>query len=281
MRRGESEESLRIWLEILQEDANNRYARLGLDTVRKLAGKTDGIEELFESRKYIGLVPSPGFYLPRWTKRLIAGCLITAFVLVPALLILNRTPEEPEPRRPEVAAIVIEAGEAVIDTGSRAVNMLTEQEIRDSFEGIKNYFENYQDTFARREINRLLLSNASQTVKAKVSSFIPSIITPNFVNFPESFDFHEVMSDPALYDGCFVRWRGRVSNVVITPQRITLDFLAGYADQRVLYGIVPAWIEFAINLQTDFAYEVIAQVNVIPGRPGITLQIFSIRELGL
>jgi tetratricopeptide (TPR) repeat protein len=283
LRRGENEESLRIWLEILQEDARNRYARLGLKTVRKYAGEDEGgAEALFENRKDLALVPSPGFYLPRGVKWFIAGFLLLAFVLLPAALIVkNRLNQTPEPSRPEIAAVKIETGESVLDTTSRALNMLTEQEVRSGFGKIKELFEAGEDNHARREINRLLWSNAGQTIKNKIRLFIPFIRSPTFADFPESFTYQEVMADPLLYEGCFVRWKGRISNINIEPSRITLDFLAGYEDQKVLLGIVPSWMEFAATLQSDFAYELIAKIVLPSGRPGIMLQILSLHELGL
>ena len=280
LRRGENEESLRIWLEILQEDSENPYARLGLETVRKLAGKDT--EELFENRKDLKLVPSPGFYLPKWAKLLIAIFLIAGVVVLPAALIVNKKMQvNHEPNRPEIASIKIEKADQVIDTESRAQNMLTEKEIRDGFESIKNHLDKYEDNLARREINRLLQSNASGLVKNKARSFMAFITLPTFSNFTESFSYQEVAAQPYLYEGCFVRWKGRVSNVAVKPERINMDFLVGYTDQKVLLGIVPAWMEFAATLQADFAYEIIAKVVLASGKPGMMLQITSLRELGL
>ena len=282
LQRGESEESLRIWLEILQDNPQNRYARLGLDTARKLSTGKNGTPSLFEKRKELALIPSPGFYIPRWAKWVLGIAFVAGFVLLPAALIVkDKIYEKPEPKRPEIALIQIEENDAVLDTGSRANYMLTEQEIRACFEAIRGFLENYEDTYARREINRLLFSNAAQAVKDKARSLSQFIATPTFANFPESFSYQEVMSDPPLYDGCFVRWQGRVSNVAIAPGRINLDFLVGYSDQKVLHGIVPAWMEFAANLQSDFAYEVIAKIVLPYGRPGILMQIVSLHELGL
>jgi hypothetical protein len=284
LRRNETEESLRIWLEILDEDPQNRFARRGLEIVRENAGAEngrEGFENLFEGRKDLVLVPSPGFFLPARVK-LLVGILLALFALVPAALILkDRFHSEPQPARPEIASIKIETGDVVLDTENRAVNMLTEQEVRTTFEKIKTLFDTYQDNLARREINRLLLSNAGQAVKNKVRAFIPFIMTPTFADFPASFTYQDVMADPALYEDCFVRWKGRISNINIAQNRIDLDFLVGYEDQKVLQGIVPAWMEFAASLEQTFAYEIIGRVTLASGRSGILLQIFSLHELGL
>ncbi|MDR1625899.1 MAG: tetratricopeptide repeat protein [Spirochaetia bacterium] len=284
LRRNETRESLRIWLEILEEDPKNRYARLGLETVRKIAGTEDGddgIEALFQDRKDLALIPSPGFYLPGWAKWLIAA-LAVLLVLVPAgFAARQRLLEKPQPQRPEIAAVKIESADVVLDPENRAANMLTEREVRVIFDKIKDLFEAYEDNLARREINRLLLSNAGQNIKNKARSLAPFVRTPTFADFPASFAYQDVMKDPLLYDGCFVRWKGRISNVNISGKRIDFDFLVGYDEQKVLQGIVPSWMEFAAKLEQSFAYEIIGRVAIPSGRPGILLQVLSLHELGL
>ncbi|MDR1316242.1 MAG: hypothetical protein LBK13_05135 [Spirochaetales bacterium] len=284
LRRDETQESLRIWLEILEDDPKNRYARLGLETVRKISSTEDGgegIERLFQDRKDLALVPSPGFYAPGWLKRL-TGILIALFLLIPVgFIVWQRLSEKPEPRRPDIAAIRIESDDLIIDRENRAANMLSEQEVRVLFDKIKDLLDIYEDNLARREINRLLLSNAGGNIKNKVRTLLPFIRTPTFADFSGSFTYQDVMKDPLLYNGCFVRWKGRISNIIISDQRINLDFLAGYDDQKVLLGIVPAWMEFAANLEQSFAYEIIARVAVPSEQPGIALQILSLHELGL
>jgi tetratricopeptide (TPR) repeat protein len=278
LRRNETQESLRIWLEILETDPKNRYARQGLGFVKKSSGPED-IDNFFDSRKDLSLVPSPGFFLPFWAKCLLA-VLILLFALVPGGLILKeRFFQNPDPARPEIAEVIIGADDVVLDTEIRAVNMMTEQEIRTTFESIKDLFDRYEDNLARREINRLLLSNAGRAVKNKIQAFIPYIRTPTFAHFPESFTYQEVVKAPLLYEGCFIRWKGRISNVVISEDLITFDFLVGYQDQKFLQGIVPARMDFAAKLEPAFAYELIGRVA--PASPGITLQILSLHELGL
>jgi hypothetical protein len=216
-----------------------------------------------------------------WLKRLTA-ILFALFILVPAgLLVKQKLNQKPEPARPEIAAVKIENTDTVLDTENRALNMMTEQEVRVIFDKIKDLFDTYQDNLARREINRLLLSNAGQSVKNKVRAFISFIRAPTFADFSGSFTYQDIMKDPLLYEGCFVRWKGRISNVNISENRINLDFLAGYDDQKVLQGIVPSWMDFAVTLEQSFAYEIIGKVLVSSNRPGIVLQILSLHELGL
>jgi tetratricopeptide (TPR) repeat protein len=278
LRRNETQESLRIWLEILETDSKNRYARQGLNVVKK-SSRPEDLDDFFDGRKDLALVPSPGFFLP-FRVKCFFGILILLFLLVPGSLVLKeKLSQKPDPLRPEIAAVTIGKDDVVLDTEIRAVNMMTEQEIRTTFENIKDLFDRYEDNLARREINRLRLSNAGRAVKNKIQAFIPYIRTPTFAAFPESFTYQEVVKDPLLYEGCFIRWKGRISNIVVSEKRITFDFLVGYQDQKFLQGIVPARMDFAANLEPAFAYEVIGRIT--PASPGITLQIVSLHELGL
>lgn len=280
LKRHEINESLRIWLEVLEEDPKNRTARAGLDVVKKYSRTEDGFETFFDSRGEASLIPSPGFYVPVKLRILILVVIASGFLAAGGIFLWNHVGQGGTPSRPEIADVRIEQSDVVIDTEFRAVYMLSEGEIRRSFEEIKQLFEKYEDNLARREINRLLLSNAGRMIKDKVGLFIPYIRTPNFADFPESFSFQEVMSSPALHEGCFVRWKGRISNIKITDKEITFDFLAGYHDQKILEGIVPARMDFAARLDPAFAYEIIARI-VPKGGNALSLKIESIHELGL
>jgi hypothetical protein len=158
--------------------------------------------------------------------------------------------------------------------------MLTEKEISSSFQEIKDLFENYEDNLARKEINKLLLSNAGHEIKNKVRVFIPHISVPDFSSMKDSFSYQDVMKEPKLYEGCFVRWKGRVSNVKVSEKEISFDFLVGYVDQRVLEGILRAHIEFSSKIDPAFAYEVIGKIILVDEKT-IRLKITSLHELGV
>ncbi len=278
LKRMEIQECLRLWLQILEEEPSNRFAQRGLDTVKD--GAADDMDRFFQTGGHHRLIPSAGFAVTGFLKLSLAVFLALALAAGAVLLLYPRLKKTASANRPEIVAIALEEGEGAVDSGEKAVFMLTEKEVRESFDHIKRLFETYRDNEARREINRLLLSNARRGVKDKAALFIPHIRTPSFADFGESFSHQEVAGFPPLYEGCFVRWKGRVSNLRVTDREMFFDFLAGYEDQKVLHGIVPARIGFAAPVDPAFAYEIIAKVVVkTPG--AFSLDVVSIHRLGL
>jgi len=280
LKRMETEESIRIWLEVLDDHPNNKIAKRGLDLL-KMNASPEKIPEFVESSKLKSIIPSTGFYLPfPLLVGLIAVVLVTAVTLA-GLLIKREMDIKHASKRPEISAIVIEKDAPIVDEGEKAVFMLSAPEIREAFQNIKRLLEEYKDNLARREINRILLSNASRQVKDRVRIFIPHIKAPNFITMNETFSFQDVSRNVALYDGCFVRWKGRITNLKISDKEITFDFLSGYHDQKVLEGIIPAKLDFSVKIDPSFAYEIIAQVVPVPKNDkGFTLKIASLHELG-
>ncbi|MGC8841425.1 MAG: tetratricopeptide repeat protein, partial [Candidatus Sumerlaeaceae bacterium] len=117
LKRYETEQTIRYWLEILDVDPHNSFARKGLEALKKRADP-EGIEELFDSGKVFRLLPSPGFYLPKPVKwalgiliLLVAGGL--GYRYLPSLL-------KREAPRPEITTIQLDTGTSLVDPSSRA-----------------------------------------------------------------------------------------------------------------------------------------------------------------
>lgn len=276
LKRYETEQSIRYWLEILDEDPNNSYAKRGLEVLKKRADP-EGIEEVFDSGKVFRLLPSPGFYLPKkvtWALGIVILGVLIASAYKFGLPLLKR-----EPSRPEIALIQLDKDSSLVDPASKARYMLTQKEISDSFQRIKELLQGYRDTEARVEMNRLLLSNATRDVREKVRSLLPYLKEPSFLTLKTSVSYQEVIKDPYLYEGCYVRWKGRVTNVRISEKEITFDLLVGYQDQKILEGIVPVTLQFSAKVDSSFAYEVLGEV-LLKGN-SIQLRGVSLHELGI
>ena len=97
----------------------------------------------------------------------------------------------------------------------------------------------------------------------------------------ESFTFQEVVRNIQLYSNCYIRWKGRLTNLKITEKEISFDFLVGYQDQKVLEGIIPAKLDFSAKVEPSFAYEILAQIIPTTGNEkAFSLKITSLHELG-
>jgi hypothetical protein len=155
--------------------------------------------------------------------------------------------------------------------------VFTEDEVERIFDRATSFFHNFRDNMARREINRILNSNASSTVKERASLLMEYLQTPDFSTFQDNFAYNDVISEPWLYQGCYVRWRGRVANLSV-GETITFDLMVGYEDGRVLEGVVSAVVPFGVSIDAGESVEVIGQVEVENDRM-TQIEVVSIRRL--
>ncbi len=256
LRRRENDDALRIWLDVLDHNTKNRTARRGLALVKKATVHNDPIDE----KEILKVMPRLPSNVPRYiiTAGVLALLIAAGAFAVPPIVVLLSNQEE----RSGAEALEISRGDAVVDYTGAARFVLTEEEIRDSLDQIQRYFNDFRDNLARREANRLLLSNASPLVVERVRLLIDYLRTPDFVSFSDNFSYGDVASDPELYRGCYVRWSGAVSNLEMDNHGAEFLFLVGFHEGRVVEGQVPVTIDFPASLQPAMPIELIAQVLV-------------------
>ena len=81
-------------------------------------------------------------------------------------------------------------------------------------------------------------------------------------SFNQSFSFQEIHLFPQLYQNCYVKWQGRISDIVVKSNEITFNFLVGYQDKKVVDGIVACSMEFEAILNQEYPYEILAQIEI-------------------
>jgi tetratricopeptide (TPR) repeat protein len=268
--RREPDAAVACWLKVLDHEPRNRSARRGLDLLRASPDVAPG------DRILRSLVPRP--------RRPVSGALLAALGVVAAALGLSYgvvrfvDARQAEPR-PGIAEISLPSGSPeILGPQGDASITLTEREVIRTFTRARGYLLEYRDNLAIHELNRLLLSNASQPVKERALLLMSFVTEPDFSTIRDSFAYAVVRESPREYDGCYVRWSGRAANAVIGSERITFDLLAGYQDGRVLEGVVPTSLAFAASIENGAAYEVLGRVEVTEAA-AITLEAVSVRPL--
>ena len=209
----------------------------------------------------------------------LSGVLIV-MLLVAGLILLPRIPKREG--RPGVASIQLslEKGRLTAAGGQFRIN-LSESEIESGFDQIKKYLLQYQDNLALREINRIMLSNASAAVKEKANLMKTFSVEPDFSTFRDPFSYEEVIDFPELYLGCYVIWAGKVANVNYSPENIRFDLLVGYHHEKELLGIAPTSFDFGVRIEDGIAVEVLAQIKVIENAValrGVAVHRLRVRE---
>lgn len=261
LKRNETSEALRLWLSILDRDPKNRKAKRGLDAVRR-AKDPESLYAFLESRAFQRLFPSPPFRVPAVVPVLAALIVAASLGYITYPQWRGVLEQAPAAARPGLAEITLpEEGKSLTDYEGVYRYVLSERDIQRTFKEAKALLANYRDNMARRELNRILYSNAAAAVKERAMLLVDYVQEPTFATMRDGFPYDAVSDDPLLHDGCFVRWRGKATNVVVSTERITFDLLVGYEDERVLEGIVPVYLRFAARLDPEFSVELLAQVE--------------------
>ncbi len=209
----------------------------------------------------------------------LAGGAAAAGLLAASLLVLPRyLPQRGPGGRPQVREVRLSAGQPALDSNPGAARYpLTEKQIQESFERTKRLLLQYRDNLATREVNRILLSNASAYVKEKARLLATFTRVPDFTTVRDSFGFREVAVDPPLYADCFVVWRGKVANLRVSAGALSFDLLVGYESQQQLQGVVQVDAAFAAELADGDAVEVLGRVVLPSGK--LALEAVSLHRL--
>ncbi len=278
LKRRETQEALQLWLRIVDLAPANITAKRGLAFLRKYQG-SDEFMELIESGKVKKFFPSPGRYVPTWVFAavLVAAITVGGYLAVPALITLSESSGPGTRSGIDTAEIALPQDTPLYELSGQYVLILTESEIRKAFEDAIEYFHAYRDNLAQRELNRIFLSNASAAVKDKARLIQSYLKEPSFTTLIDNFTYGEIRERPVLYENCFVKWRGRITNLKVLPDAITFDFLVGYEDGKVLEGTVPAFLSFSANLQTEFPLEVLGSIHVKDNI--VSLRVTSLHQL--
>jgi hypothetical protein len=256
-RRAENDNALKRWLEVIEAEPSNRIARKGLDLLRR--GLTpDSLQEIIDSGRLRQLFPP----LPARLRGLTVLAVVLGVLAVGAAGYLAvRTIQPRATERPGVAVIDIppDLG-SLTDAGTEFKFVMSENDVRNEFRKAKNQLLAWRDNLAAVAINRILLSNAAAPVKER-ARMLKGFITPaSFDTLRDGFSYAAVAAQPSLYDGCSVRWKGKIANLQVGKSVIAFDLLVGYDQEKELQGIVPVTLPFATDLDNGIALEVLGQV---------------------
>jgi tetratricopeptide (TPR) repeat protein len=278
LRRRELRSAVSAYLEILDADPKNRLAALGLDTIRKTEGDdqwaafidSGGLKKLYprDSRQALALSAKIALFIA-------LGC-AAAFGLRYAIPIVA---ERLSATRPGLAPLRLSENERTNPIGATgtASFILTEKEVLKTYDAALSYFASYRDNAAIREANRLINSNAADFMKQKAMTLKGYAREPSFSETKDVPRFYEVLSEPLLYEGCAVIWKGLAANVNRGGETIAFDFLVGYQDKKRLEGIMPSRAQAQAVVEADAPLEILAVIRRDSSGPW--LEVRSIHDL--
>lgn len=263
VRRRKMTDALQIWLEILDLQPENRQAQKALKMARLL--EEDEWLEIIEEQRYAALLPRHPRLSMRFFWRTLVVLVIVAAVAAGAYLVYQSITREAPYRNGEELLNFSMQDYKQGDYSQFAEIILSDSQLQEEMDKLEHFFRQYRDNMVRLEGNRILLSNAPLDVKDRISLLLSQLKAPDFTNFSDNFTYSQIMKDPGLYHGVYVRWKGRVANVSSDADKMQFDLLVGFEDGKVVEGRVPTVIDFAARLQGGEAVEVIGQLSTRDG----------------
>lgn len=280
LRRRQTDQALRTYLDIIDLDNHNRRARRALQWLRGLNDPEEAVD-WFESNRVRRILPPIGMFLPRWITVPVAGAALLGliFLVRPHLEAIVTDLFAPPDREGSEFITPGDTDESLVSTPDEERFQLTPREAERLLSRVGDYFNDRRDNMVRRELNRIRLSNANATIRERAEMIRSYLREPDFTTLEDNFTYDEVSDDPALYADVYVRWRGRIANLEVGTEAITFDLLVGYHDRQVLEGTVPARVRFAVLLENDQPVELIGRVVLDDEGSEFSLQVTSIRRM--
>ena len=216
LRRGDTERALQYYMEITDNEPNNKTARSAVEFIRT-RGDYDTICRWVDTGRIEQFYPPLG---SNPDKLAVAGIVGAAFILgvVFAIIFFPRGQQYTGPRadltKLELSAEEkSDAKEKDLSTQSYAI-VLSNKEINKRYNDALQYFQNHRDNAAQIEVNVILNSDASVAIKKKARMLMGYFEIPDFDTIKDVPSFADVAANPAVYLDCWVNWGGKISNAV-------------------------------------------------------------------
>ena len=280
LRRSDTKRALSYYTEVLDYDPDNRIALDAVEFIRT-HGSEKEVNEAIDSGEIERFYPPLGVnpdVIKRITFSVFAGILL-------AFLIFNfstfskavRGFRLPIPQKradlSEFFLSVDEIGNAQKKdlSGENYKYILTDSQIKKSYELAMSNFQDYRENASLVEINRLLNSNASDSIKEKarmISSYFGEKSFDSLADYNDNIEYSSVAKEPELYLGCTIAWSGRISNAVTEGKSYRCDLLVGYENMERVEGFVPLFFEEAPYpaIDGERPVKVLAKINVENGK---------------
>lgn len=276
LKRGDIPHAVQYYLNVKDIDPNNEVALNALEFIHRNSTNFSEIQKLKANGKIKAFYPPIGI-----NPLIIRNCVMAGLLLgiIISLFIVFWPKEKVKYNGPrgDLSAQKLTTGEkknAVSqDLSTSAVHyILDNDEINSSYEDAIMYWQEKRDNPARVEINRLINSNASPSIKQKaiiLKSYLSDDMTFDRLSEKDNYTYEKVESDHILYDGCFVSWTGAIAdpgNADDGSWYCTL--LVGYETGKHMAGSVNVIFrpENVSPVNTDRPIRILGVVNEVGGK---------------
>ncbi len=268
LRRADTKSAIEFYLQAQEHNSNYKLAKKGIEFIRK-NNTPEKIGNFVQSGKIKVLYPFPGKEEKKG-KIIAIGliamiCTISFAVIVPYII---KTRNFGSGNRINLKEFQLDSNEKkyAVDMEGSYLYVLTQSQILDSYAKAQKYFNNHRDNAAQVEINRILSSNASFSIKQKARLLMEYFEQPGFDNIKDVYDFSQVRQEPLLYLDCWVVWKGMPANVDTGKFSTAFNLLVGYDTKQQLEGVVTVLCDFVAKIDSDRPISVLGQIQIKDGQ---------------
>ncbi|UTC66370.1 MULTISPECIES: M48 family metallopeptidase [unclassified Treponema] len=267
LRRSITTEAVEYYLQALEHNPNCKLAKKGLDIIRK-NNSPEKIGNFVQSGKIKNLYPKPGSEEKK--GRIVAIALVLGISIISLTFIvpyIDKTREFSNNDRANLDEFKLDSNERkyAVDMEGSYIYILTQSQILQSYTDAQNYFKAHRDNAAQVEINRLLSSNASFSIKQKSRLLMDYFEEPGFDNIKDVYSYAQVKNEPLLYLDCWVVWKGMPTNIQTGSYTTAFNLLVGYDTKQILEGVVPIFCEFVSKIDSDRPVSVLGKITIKNG----------------
>ncbi|WP_461247658.1 tetratricopeptide repeat protein [Treponema sp. R6D11] len=266
LKRMDTVQAVHYYLEVQELDKNNRIAKKALSVIRKYSAG-EALSDWMTENMYKLFPPIPAPFITTKTIINIAIILAAAFVIFFVVLINVKALPNPFKRNQRPTADFVlsnqERRESVQVDGIYKY-ILTRDQAINYYDKALSLFTSYRDEEAKKSLNRILESNASEGLKSRARLLMDNTQVPGFDNFKKADNpaLADVRAEPAIYRNVHVIWKGMATNVTITDEGTTFDLLVGYDTRKILEGIVPVVFFGPVSINTEKPLEVLGKITI-------------------
>src|SRR5574344_126220 len=213
LRRGDTDRAVQYYLEILNNEPGNSVAKDAMEFIRK-DGDYTNICKMVDSGKIQRFYPPLGVNPDKIRNCVLVGLLAGAVISL--CIVFAPKPKHPSiGPRANLEKLELTSQEKKSpqekDRSSTVVHyLLDDASIKKSYEDAMQCFQDKRDNASQVEINRILNSNATFSVKQKATTLMTYLAEPTFDTLLDNYTYAQVSSDLTLYMDCWVVWSGRI-----------------------------------------------------------------------
>ncbi|MCL2181555.1 MAG: tetratricopeptide repeat protein [Treponema sp.] len=285
MKRMNTSQAVEYYLNVQEKEPKNNIAKKALLVIRKYSSSEDLSDWLTFDRlsKLFPPVPAPAFTPVGIFK--IAVISVTAVLLIYGILALLKIAPNPfikEHRSKAEYILTDQERREPVQVDGYYRYILTRDQAANLYDRALSLFTSRRDESAKIHLNRILESNASQSIKNRARLIIENMEVPGFDNFnrADNISYSDVRNEPAVYRNVHVIWTGMATNVEVTDEHTRFDLLVGYDTRRTLEGIVPVIFNSPVSINTERPLEVLGRIVIAPSYTDISLEGVAIHQSG-